>query len=93
MGGRDLGPKTSMMRDRDDKEHHDPPALYDGTEAELPLEDESNRPDEEIAESKAVDLCDVPEDDYVQDDSEYRGVIDPQPCSPEQASEANKRRP
>lgn len=87
MGERDLGAKTSRMRDRD--AHADEPVEpmgergdLDGTFAEvLPAEAVEDVEDEDLAEARRADLFDVPEDDYVQDESadHLRGVIDPEP--------------
>ena len=87
MGERDLGAKTSRMRDRDT--HADERAApvgdlgdADGTFAEvLPEAEIEDAEDEDLAEARRADLHDVPEDDYVQDrDADaLRGVIDPDP--------------
>lgn len=87
MGERDLGPKTSRMRDRDTHadEHVEPVGDrgdVDGTIDEvLPAEALDDVEDEDLAEARRADLHDVPEDDYVQDrDAEaLRGVVDPEP--------------
>lgn len=87
MGERDLGAKTSRMRDRDT--HADERVApvgdrgdVDGTIQEVLPEDAlEDLEDEDLAEARRADLHDVPEDDYVQDrDADaLRGVIDPEP--------------
>lgn len=87
MGERDLGTKTSMMQNRAKDEP--PPCAtrppdrdeLDGTIAEvLPEEEIAAREDEDLAEAKAIDENDTPEDDYVQQGSDFnRGVIGAEP--------------
>lgn len=87
MGERDLGAKTSRMRDRDvhADEHAAPMGErgdLDGTIDEvLPAEALEDVEDEDLAEARRADLYDVPEDDYVQDPGAeaLRGVVDPEP--------------
>lgn len=82
MGERDLGSKTSMMRDRAEHAPRRGEPLgdasdADGTAEELERAVADVHADADLEEAKAEDQRDVPADDYVQDDSAYRGVVDP----------------
>lgn len=75
MGERDAGTKTSMQRTREPKEGSRTlvsPIELDGTEHELDAEIDE-REDEDLAESRAIDLADTPEDDYVSPDEPDKG--------------------
>jgi hypothetical protein len=84
MGERDLGPKITLMRDRDEPDPSDGvDEELDGTIAEvLPCDEITARPDEDLAESKEIDEHDTPEDDYVQQGSDFaRGVVGAEPTA------------
>jgi hypothetical protein len=76
MGERDIGAKTSMMQDREISERAEVDEK-DGTLAEvLPLDEIEAHEDEDLREAKFIDEHDTPEDDYVQEGSDFaRGVI------------------
>jgi len=97
MGERDLGAKVTMMRDRD--RPSSPGAgdddELDGTLAEvLPQGELDARPDEDLAEAKELDEHDGPDDDYVQEGSDFaRGVVGAEPTAEDRAALRPDREP